>query len=225
MAARLGSRAPAGGWAGGARAGRRARRGSSRCARGGSRRARGRAALRSSASSLIRGSTRRHEPLARGRQRRQRARSDSGSTVRSAAIDVAPEADRIVVGGIERHPRERPLLVGRARHSLSRIVFPQPAGAQTRVSFRPSADERRPTRSDRGTKPGRTSGTCSFVETRTCCAGDTAALMARASSPDRSSAPRGSRARARQKSPDARKSPALRGFSISCGASVNRRCI
>src|SRR6266699_6357724 len=45
------------------------------------------------------------------------------------------------------------------------MVLPQPAGAQTRVSFRLSPETSRATRSALDTKPARNSGTCSFVAT------------------------------------------------------------
>jgi hypothetical protein len=54
-----------------------------------------------------------------------------------------------------------------SRHSVSRLVLPEPTGAWTRASVAPAAARSSATRRVRGTSPGQTRGTRIFVVVRT----------------------------------------------------------
>ena len=69
-------------------------------------------------------------------QERERVVADPGRGRLERGDDVRPEHRRIVVALVERQPRRGASIAGggRASHSASSVVFPNPAGADTSVS-------------------------------------------------------------------------------------------
>ena len=106
-------------------------------------------------------------------QRVGRRYSDAGCSPFSCRDDVRPEHRRVAVSGIERQPRGAGYDTS---HSVSSVVFPNPAGADTSVTggSPPGSSCRR--RRTRSTSPRRRLGGWSFVSRR----GNPAAVTARA---------------------------------------------
>ena len=51
--------------------------------------------------------------------------------------DIGEKTGQIVVSLVKRNPADAIYAVAAANHSLSNVVLPKPAGAETRVSLRP----------------------------------------------------------------------------------------
>ncbi len=90
-----------------------------------------------------------------------RSRGD-GPQRRDHALE---EAHRVVVGAIERQPRQRHAR-RRACHAARSVVLPEPTGAWTRIRRAPLAAVSVPTSRARGTSPERTPGIRSLVVAR-----------------------------------------------------------
>ena len=92
----------------------------------------------------------------------QRARADAGRHRLQRGDQVGPEGHGIVVGLVEREPRDQPFTGGvagpAASHSASSVVLPKPAGAETSVSFDAAPRSSRSLSRGRGTRPRRDRG-------------------------------------------------------------------